>query len=159
MFSSVLFLIFGFVYIVQQTDELISSLQIGRLPLPSKILYIFSSYVGLKGIGPSWSWSYGIWIYNYLCNQCLPPLKLWTRILLMASCTWYNFMWDKVCQWLEAGWLYFPGISSTDINEILLKVALSTITLTLEAWGIRSRCPAKFILQKSTYNNTDYCVF
>ena len=26
--------------------------------------------------GPSWSWSYGSWIYNYLCNQCLPPLKL-----------------------------------------------------------------------------------
>ena len=21
--------------------------------------------------GPSWSWSYGSWIYNYLCNQCL----------------------------------------------------------------------------------------
>jgi len=19
----------------------------------------------------SWSWSYGNWIYNYLCNQCL----------------------------------------------------------------------------------------
>ena len=24
--------------------------------------------------GPSWSWSYGSWIYNYLCNQCLSPL-------------------------------------------------------------------------------------
>jgi len=23
---------------------------------------------------PSWSWSYGSWIYNYLCNQCLSPL-------------------------------------------------------------------------------------
>jgi len=23
------------------------------------------------------SWSYGSWIYNYLCNQCLSPLKLW----------------------------------------------------------------------------------
>jgi len=21
--------------------------------------------------GPSWSWSYGSWIINYLCNQCL----------------------------------------------------------------------------------------
>jgi hypothetical protein len=29
--------------------------------------------------GPSWSWSYGSWIYNYLCNQCLSPLKLWVR--------------------------------------------------------------------------------
>jgi len=24
--------------------------------------------------GPSWSWSYGSWIYNYLCNQCLSLL-------------------------------------------------------------------------------------
>jgi hypothetical protein len=27
--------------------------------------------------GPSWPWSYGSWIYNYLCNQCLSPLMLW----------------------------------------------------------------------------------
>jgi hypothetical protein len=26
-----------------------------------------------------WSWSYGSWIFNYLCNQCLSPLKLWVR--------------------------------------------------------------------------------
>jgi len=25
---------------------------------------------------PSWSWSYGSCIYNYLCNQRLLPLKL-----------------------------------------------------------------------------------
>ena len=25
---------------------------------------------------PSWSWSYGSWIYNYLCNQCISPLTL-----------------------------------------------------------------------------------
>jgi len=33
---------------------------------------------------PSWSlsWSYGSWIYNYLCNQCLTPQTLWVRIPL-----------------------------------------------------------------------------
>jgi hypothetical protein len=30
---------------------------------------------------PSTLWSY-IWIYNYLCNQCLSPLMLWVRIPL-----------------------------------------------------------------------------
>jgi hypothetical protein len=25
-------------------------------------------------IGPSWSWSYDSWIYNYLCNQCISLL-------------------------------------------------------------------------------------
>jgi len=32
--------------------------------------------VFLSEMGPSWSWSYGSWIYNYLCNRCLSPLML-----------------------------------------------------------------------------------
>jgi hypothetical protein len=24
-------------------------------------------------------WSHGSWIYDYICNQCLSPLKLWVR--------------------------------------------------------------------------------
>jgi len=43
--------------------------------------------------GPSWSWSDGSWIYNYLCNHFLSPLKLWVRIPLMARCIRYNIMW------------------------------------------------------------------
>ena len=39
---------------------------------------------------PSWSCSNGSWIYNFLCNQCPLPLKLWVRIPLMARCIWYN---------------------------------------------------------------------
>jgi hypothetical protein len=42
---------------------------------------------------PLWSWLYGSWIYNYLCNQCLSPLKLWVRTPFMARYTWYNIMW------------------------------------------------------------------
>ena len=42
--------------------------------------------------GSSWSWSYGSWIYNYMCNQCISPLTLWVRILLMARFTRYNIM-------------------------------------------------------------------
>jgi len=37
--------------------------------------------------GPSWTWSYGSWIYNYLCNWCLSPLMLWVRIPLRKRCT------------------------------------------------------------------------
>jgi uncharacterized membrane protein YjjB (DUF3815 family) len=36
--------------------------------------------------GPSWSWFYGSWIYNYLCNQYL---TLWVRIPLRR----YNILW------------------------------------------------------------------
>ena len=42
-------------------------------------------------MGPSWS--YGSWIYNYLCNQCLSPLKLWVWTPFMVRCTRYNIMW------------------------------------------------------------------
>jgi hypothetical protein len=43
--------------------------------------------------GPSWPWSYGSWIYNYLFSQCLSPLTFWIRTTLMARCTRYNIMW------------------------------------------------------------------
>jgi hypothetical protein len=33
------------------------------------------------------SWSYGSWIYNYLCNHCLSPLKLRVWTPFMARCT------------------------------------------------------------------------
>ena len=80
-------------------------------------------------MGPSWPWSYGSWIHNYLCNQCLSPLMLWVWISIRVRCT---TLCDKICQWLATGWWFSPGIpvSSTnktdchDIAEILLKVEL-----------------------------------
>jgi len=43
--------------------------------------------------GSSRSWTYGSWIYNYMCHQCLSPLMLRVRIPSMVSCTRYNIMW------------------------------------------------------------------
>ena len=37
--------------------------------------------MGLLHIWPSWPWSYGSCIYNYLCNRCLSPL-MWVQIPL-----------------------------------------------------------------------------
>jgi hypothetical protein len=78
---------------------------------------------------------YVSWIYNYLCNQCLSPVKLWVWISIRVGCT---TLCDKVCQWLVTGrWFSLrPPVSSTnktdlhDITEILLKVALNTIKQT-----------------------------
>jgi hypothetical protein len=36
---------------------------------------------------------FSLGIYNYICNQCLSPLRLWIRILSMARCTRQNIMW------------------------------------------------------------------
>jgi len=52
--------------------------------------------------GPLWLWSYGNWIYIYLCNQCPSPLTLWVWILLRRSLL-DTTLCDKVCQRLAAG--------------------------------------------------------
>jgi hypothetical protein len=88
-----------------------------------------------KLTGTSWPWSYGSWLYSYLCNPCLLPLMLRVRIAIRARCT---PLCDKVCQWLATGRWFSQGppVSSTnktdchDITEILLKVALNTIKQT-----------------------------
>ena len=64
--------------------------------------------------GPSWS--YGSWIYNYLCKQCLSSLTLWVRTSFIARCTRYNTMWNNL------------SVTCNDITEILFKVVLKTIT-------------------------------
>jgi hypothetical protein len=98
-------------------------------------LTINSSLLLFKG--QSRSWSFGSWIYNYLCNQCLSPLTLWVWIPLRRGVL-DTTLCDKVCQCLTTVWWFSPGtpVSSTnktnchDITEILLKVALNTINQT-----------------------------
>ena len=99
--------------------------------LSKQMVYRYSKY---KKMWLSWSWSYGSWIYNYLSS-----MMLWVRILLrrdMLDTTLY----DKVCQWFATGRWFSHGtpgtpVSSTNktyrhyINDILLKVALNTITI------------------------------
>ena len=110
---------------------------LGLLQREVNICNTLLRYLVIQRWGPSWSWSYGNWIYNYryLCNQCLSPLMLRVRIAIRARCT---TLCDQVCQWLSTGRWFSPGIpvSSTnktnlhDITEILLKVALNTIKQT-----------------------------
>ena len=84
----------------------------------------------------SWSWSYGRF------NQHLSPLNVVIWIPLMVRCTWYNII-QKKCMikfvsdlQQRCSFLWCTPVSSynkTDrhnITEILLKVALSTRTLT-----------------------------
>ena len=104
----------------------------------------------LKGM--SWWWSYGRWIYNYLCNHCLSPLTLWVRIhsveVYLIQHYLIKFISDLrqvggflrvLCFPSPTGWWFSPGTplpftNKTDrhyVTEILLKVVLNTITLTL----------------------------
>jgi hypothetical protein len=84
--------------------------------------------------GSSWSWLHGCWIYNYLCNKRLSPLKLWVRTPFRRGVL-DTTLCDKVCQLIATGPWFSPGtpVCSTnktdrhDITEILLNVALNTI--------------------------------
>ena len=102
---------------------------------------------------PLWSWSYGNWIYNYLCNQCLSPLMLRVRILIRARCT---SLCDKVCQWVATvcGFLWVLQFNSTnktdcyDVTEILLKVSLHTTKQT-----------NKWMMHGENYLVIQYCFY
>ena len=99
------------------------------------VIWKFINQITIRG--PSWSWSYGSWIYNYICNQCPSPLKLWVRTPLRRSVL-DTTLCDNVCQWHTTRRWFSPGtpISSAnktdqhDITEILLTVALNTINIT-----------------------------
>ena len=75
--------------------------------------------------------------YNYLCNQCLSPLKLWDRISVRRGVLDTTSR-DKVCQLLPTGRWCFLGTpvystNKTDrhhITEILLKAVLNSINQT-----------------------------
>ena len=100
------------------------------------VLFWKNDSEGQNFMGLSWSWSYGSWTYNYLCNQLLSPLKLWVLIRSWRDrCTRYNIIWLR-CQWLVTGRWFFPSslVSSTNktdcynIAKILSKVTLNTLT-------------------------------
>ena len=78
------------------------------------LLVYYTLHTHVRKKGPSWS--YGSWIYNYLCNHCT-----WWGVLNTTLC-------DKVCRWFS---LVSPTNKTDchDITEILLKVALNTINL------------------------------
>ena len=105
-----------------------------------KLLYMY--------LGPSWSWSYGSWIYNYMCNQCLSPPSLWFRISLSRGLL-DTTLCDKDChyQWLTAGRWFSTGTPDSscnktyiyDITELLLKVGFSTINIILNIFCCRTK--------------------
>jgi hypothetical protein len=84
--------------------------------------------------GPSWLWSFGSWIYFYICNQWLSPLKLWVRIPLRWGVL-DTTLCDKACRWLVTGRWFSLGTPVSSINktdchniaEILLKLTLNIL--------------------------------
>ena len=87
-------------------------------------------------VEPSWALSYGRWIYNYLCMQCISPLKLWVRISVMAKCTRYNNRWYSLSVTCHTSMFFFRVLRFPPLihkTEILFKAALSTINQKRES--------------------------
>jgi len=108
-----------------------------RRPLNTGLTAILNLILPVYCVWLSWPWSNGSWIYNYLINQSLWPLKLCVRNpLLMDRCTRYNIISLSLSTTYDKT-VFFSGCFPTnktvrhDITEILLKVPLITITLTL----------------------------
>ena len=85
------------------------------------IMFKCCSYAGatcLCGPEPSWSWSYGSLIDNYIDNQCLSLLTLWDRIAF-RRCVLDTTLCDKVWQWLATGrWFSLEtSVSSTNKTD------------------------------------------
>ena len=140
------------IQVILCTFPTFSFLFLFSFPLYSKILFLFSIFLSfhfaavcpqfsLRYInvyccfwGPSWSWSCGSWIYNYLCNQCFS-----TNVV---DSTRAQMHWIHSLSVTDDKSLVFPGptVSSTnkterpDITEILLKVALNTTTQPKPSW-------------------------
>jgi hypothetical protein len=75
----------------------------------------FWLHIGLSTTSGTSS-SYGSWIYNYLCNQCLSPLTLWLRIPPRRGVL-DTTLCDKVCQWLATGRWFSPVIPFSSSNK------------------------------------------
>ena len=87
-------------------------------------VFLFFLYL----LWPSLSLSYGSWISNYLCNQCLSPVMLRVRISLRRGVL-DTPLFYAVCSGTPAS--YSNKTDRHDLTWKILKVALNTITLTL----------------------------
>ena len=80
--------------------------------------------------GPLWSWTYGSWIYNYLCNQCLSQVHGEVYSIQHYVIKFISDL-QQIGGFLRVlfGFLHQYNCRH-DIAEILLKVALNTINQT-----------------------------
>jgi hypothetical protein len=105
-----------------------------KLFYPALTMNLFNNVVCMQlsvtlSKGPSWLWSYGTWIYNYICNQCLLPLMLWVCISIRARCT---TLCDNVCQLLDES-----GVQRHQTNKQYFEWPIIVSIKTLFSWCLQ----------------------
>ena len=83
---------------------------------PYQLSYNYSCIPNIKR-----SCSYGSWIYNYLCNQYLSPLKLWAQTPSMQGVLVTTFCDKNLSVTCNSRW-FSPGtlVSSTNKTTVFL---------------------------------------
>jgi hypothetical protein len=103
--------------------------------------------------------NFNIYIWSSKVSVHIVHIRhLWQQLQLKWGALY--ILCDKVCQWLAAGQWFSPGppVSSTnitdchDITEILLKVALNTITSNPRQWIARIEYKSQLIFCKCKCN-------
>jgi hypothetical protein len=71
--------------------------------------------------GQSSPWSYGSWIYNYLCNMCPSPLKLWVWAPFMARCSRSQEYHHSISRDIATDmiWCYFRNLKKFNCRQLL----------------------------------------
>ena len=83
--------------------------------------------------------------YNYLCKQCLSPLKLQVWILFLARCTRCNFMWYSLSVTCGRSLVFSPGTPVTST------IKLTTTSSHPPPNPIRSKVRASCIWSNSSW--------
>ena len=133
--------IFSFLSLTELVDTELGSGDVARYVCSSPV---FSDSVVADPVCNTQAWKFQIFIFRF--EKLLKFVSNQWQEKISTSC-------GNVCQWYKAGWCFSlgPPVSSTnktdhlDMTEILLKVALNTITL---AFTIMS---GKLILAGSGY--------
>jgi len=98
-------------------------------------------------------WSYGRWIYNYMCMQVPIITKVVSSNPIHGEVySIQHYVIKFVWQWLATNWWFSQGtpVSSNnktdrhDITEILLKVALNTINQPIILLSTACRCKSNY---------------
>ena len=93
----------------------------------------------------SWSWLYGSWIYNYPCNQCLSPLRLWVVHVEVNSIhqgiKFVSDLW-QVCGFLQI-LLFPPPVKLTP--WVFLSTASYQLLFTKQYHITGNFCSVKFL--------------
>jgi hypothetical protein len=129
--------IISFIDILVETTT--CSYKISLLPVYLHCIVLCCTFKPMGG--SSWSWSYGNWIYNYLCNQCLSPHDVVISNPVQARCTSLSMTCDRSAWFLPGPFSFllqwnWPSRCSWNIVESGVKHHQSN-KQTVKLFGVK----------------------